>query len=202
MLDPLLRRIIDPPLDRAGGWLAAKGLSANQLTLAGLLVGLGCVPLLAIEAYGWALACCLANRLIDGLDGAVARIRGPTDFGGYADIVADMVFYAAIVLGFALARPENALWAAVLLASFVGTASSFLGYAVIAAKRGEQTTVRGRKSFYHAAGVIEGTETIAFLMVMLIFPRYFNYIAAIFSILCAVTIGGRLIEAHAAWNDQ
>ena len=47
------------------------------------------MPLLAIEAYGWALACCLANRLLDGLDGAVARIRGPTDFGGYADIVAD-----------------------------------------------------------------------------------------------------------------
>ena len=171
MLDPLLRRIIDPPLDRAGGWLATRGVSANQLTLAGLLVGLACVPLLAIEAYGWALACCLANRLIDGLDGAVARIRGPTDFGGYADIVADMVFYAAIVLGFALARPENALWAAVLLASFVGTASSFLGYAAIAAKRGEQTTVRGRKSFYHAAGVIEGTETVAFLISMLIFPR-------------------------------
>jgi len=202
MLDPLLRRIIDPPLDRAGGWLAAKGLSANQLTLAGLLVGLGCVPLLAIEAYGWALACCLANRLIDGLDGAVARVRGPTDFGGYADIVADMVFYAAVVLGFALARPENAPWAALLLASFVGTASSFLGYAVIAAKRGEQTAVRGEKSFYHAAGVIEGTETVAFVVAMLSFPRYFNHIAAAFSLLCGLTIVGRLVSAHAAWRDQ
>lgn len=157
MLDPLMRRIVDPPLDRAGARLAATGLSANQLTLLGLLVGLACVPLLAVEAYGWALACCLFNRLLDGLDGAVARIHGPTDFGGYLDIVADMVFYAAVVLGFALARPENALWAAVLLASFVGTASSFLGHAVISAKRGEQTALRGRKSFYHAAGLIEGT---------------------------------------------
>lgn len=200
MLDPLLRRTIDPPLDRAGGWLASKGVSANQLTLLGLLIGLACVPLLATDSYGLALACCLANRLLDGLDGAVARSRGPTDFGGYADIVADMVFYAAIVLGFALARPENALWAALLLAAFVGTASSFLGYAVIAAKRGEQTTARGRKSFYHAAGMIEGTETMAFLIGMIIFPTYFKYLAIMFSALCAITVVGRLMAAGERWR--
>lgn len=194
--------MIDPPLGRAGNWLAAHDISANQLTVLGFLVGLGCLPLLATEAYGWALACCLANRLIDGLDGAVARVRGPTDFGGYADIVADMLFYAVVVLGFALARPENALWAALLLASFVGTASSFLGYAVIAAKRGEQTAARGRKSFYHAAGVIEGTETVAFLIGMLCFPSYFKYLAVVFAFLCAVTVIGRIIDARAAWRDQ
>lgn len=202
MLDPLMRRIVDPPLDRAGGWLAARGVSANLLTLLGLLVGLASVPLLAIEAYGWALACCLANRLVDGLDGAVARARGATDFGGYADIIADMVFYAAVVFGFALARPDNALWAALLLAAFVGTATSFLGRAAIAAKRGEQTTKRGRKSFYHAAGVIEGTETVAFIIVMLIFPSYFKYISVSFSFLCAVTVVARLVDARADWTDQ
>ncbi len=200
MLDPLMRRIIDPPLNRAGGWLAACGASANGLTLVGLLVGLACLPLLAIEAYGWALVCCLANRLIDGLDGAVARIRGPTDFGGYADIVADMVFYAAVVLGFALARPENAIWAALLLAAFVGTASSFLGYAVIAAKRGEQSHFRGRKSFYHAAGLIEGSETIVFTVIMMIFPIFFKYISIVFAILCAITVVGRLAAARARWG--
>lgn len=200
MLDPLMRRIIDPPLERAGGWLAARRVSANVLTLAGLLVGLACVPLLAIEAYGWALACCLANRLIDGLDGAVARIRRPTDFGGYADIVADMVFYAAVVLGFALARPENAIWAALLLAAFVGTASSFLGYAVIAAKRGENSHETGRKSFYHAAGLIEGFETIAFISAMMIFPMYFKFLSIILTILCLITIIGRLVAARARWG--
>lgn len=201
MFDPLMRRIIDPPLERAAGWLAARRVSANSLTLAGLLVGLACLPLVAIEAYEWALACCLANRLIDGLDGAVARIRGPTDFGGYADIVADMVFYAAVVLGFALARPENAVWAALLLAAFVGTASSFLGYAVIAAKRGEHSHQRGRKSFHHAAGLIEGFETVAFVSIMMIFPSYFKYLAAVLTILCVVTIVGRLAAARVRWDD-
>lgn len=201
MLDPLMRRIIDPPLERVGSWLAARRVSANGLTLAGLLVGLVCLPLVAIEAYGWALACCLANRLIDGLDGAVARIRGPTDFGGYADIVADMVFYAAVVLGFAFARPENAIWAALLLAAFVGTASSFLGYAVIAAKRGEHSHQRGRKSFHHAAGLIEGSETVAFISAMMIFPSYFSYLSGVLVALCLVTIVGRLAAARTRWDD-
>ena len=202
MLDPLMRRIIDPPLDRAGSWLAARGVSADGLTLVGLLIGLACLPLVAIEAYGWALVCCLLSRLIDGLDGAVARIRGPTDFGGYADIVADMVFYAAVVLGFALARPENAVWAALLLTAFVGTASSFLGYAVVAAKRGQQSTQRGRKSFYHAAGLIEGSETIGFIIVMMIFPSYFIYLSIILSALCAVTVVARLADGRANWRDE
>ncbi|MBX3501775.1 MAG: CDP-alcohol phosphatidyltransferase family protein [Alphaproteobacteria bacterium] len=202
MLDPLMRRIVDPALDRAGRRLVAAGASADGLTLLGLVVGLACVPLLAAEAYGWALACCLANRAIDGLDGAVARIRGPTDFGGYADILADMVFYAAVVLGFALARPENALWSALLLAAFVGTASSFLGYAVIAAKRGQQASPGGRKSFYHAAGLIEGTETIAFLVAMMIYPSIFKYLSLILAGLCAVTVVGRLVEARRRWRDR
>lgn len=202
MLDPLMRRIIDPPLDWAGGWLAARGVPANSLTLIGLLVGLACLPLVAIEAYGWALVCCLANRMIDGLDGAVARIRGPTDFGGYADIVADMVFYAAVVFGFALARPENAVWAALLLAAFVGTASSFLGYAVVATKRGEpQSTPRGRKSFHYAAGLIEGSETIGFIVTMMIFPEFFRYLSIAFTILCLVTVLARLADARASWRD-
>src|SRR5215468_1618654 len=109
MLDAALRRLIDPPLDRAGRRLAAAGLSADATTLAGFAVGLAALPLLAAGAYGWALAAILANRLADGLDGAVARARGPSDFGGYLDIVCDFLFYAAVVFGFVLAAPANRL---------------------------------------------------------------------------------------------
>src|SRR5438128_2466623 len=108
MLDPLLRRLIDPPLDRAGRWLAGRGLTANQTTLAGLAVGLLTVPLLAGAHYNAALVIVLINRLLDGLDGAIARQGKSTPFGGYLDIVCDMVFYAALPLGFALAAPGNA----------------------------------------------------------------------------------------------
>ena len=125
MLDPVLRRLIDPPLDRVGGWLAGRGVSANAASLTGLAVGLLAVPALAHGRYDLALLAIVLNRLVDGLDGAIARQGRATPFGGYLDIMCDMAFYAAIPLGFALASPANALWAAMLLASFVCTGASF-----------------------------------------------------------------------------
>ena len=83
-----------------------------------------------------ALLLILLNRVADGVDGAIARRLGSTDLGGYLDILCDFIFYAAVPLGFALARPENGAAAAFLIFSFVGTGSSFLAYAAIAAKRG------------------------------------------------------------------
>ena len=45
-------------------------------------------------------------------------------------------------MGFALARPANGVWAAVLLASFICTGVTFLGRAIVAAQRGEFQFVR------------------------------------------------------------
>ena len=197
MLDPVLRQWIDPPLDRTGVWLAHRGLSANALSLAGLAIGLLAVPLLAYGHYAAALVVISVNRLVDGLDGAVARQRGATAFGGYLDIVCDMAFYAAIPVGFALASPGNALWAALLLASFVCTASSFLARAVLAANRGEPDDgARGRKSFFHAAGIVEGTETIIAFVLFCVFPTAFPWLAGLFALLCFWTAAARVLDAH------
>ena len=143
-----------------------------------------------------ALLVILLNRLIDGLDGAIARHQGPTAFGGYLDIMCDMGFYAAVPLGFALARPDNALWAALLLASFVCTAASFLGRAVLAGQRGEPDDgARGAKSFFNAAGIVEGTETITAFVLFCLFPTAFPWLAGIFAVLCFWTAAARVIEA-------
>jgi phosphatidylglycerophosphate synthase len=196
MLDPLLRRWIDPSLNEAGAWLARRGMSANAVSLAGLAIGLTVVPLLAWGRYELALVVILLNRLFDGLDGAVARHKATTPFGGYLDIMCDMGFYAAVPLGFALARPDNALWAAVLLASFVCTGSSFLGRAVLAVQRGEPDDgARGRKSFFHAAGIVEGTETVVAFVLFCLFPEAFPWLAGIFAGLCFWTAAARVLEA-------
>lgn len=196
MLDPLLRRWIDPPLNQAGAWLARRDMSANAFSLAGLAIGLTAVPLLAWGRYDAALLVILLNRLIDGLDGAIARHKGATLFGGYLDIMCDMGFYAAVPLGFALARPDDALWSALLLASFVCTASSFLGRAVLAVQRREPDDgTRGRKSFFHAAGIVEGTETIAAFVLFCLFPEAFSWLAGIFAVLCFWTAAARVFEA-------
>lgn len=196
MLDPLLRRWIDPSLNCAGAWLARRDMSANAFSLAGLAVGLTVIPLLGWGRYDMALLVILLNRLIDGLDGAIARHKGTTPFGGYLDIMCDMGFYAAVPIGFALAQPGNALWAALLLASFVCTASSFLGRAVLAAQRSEPDDgARGLKSFFHAAGIVEGTETIMAFVLFCLFPAEFPWLAGIFAGLCFWTAAARVLEA-------
>ena len=197
MLDPVLRRLIDPPLRRAGIWLAGQGVSANGASLAGLAVGLLAVPALAYGRYDLALLAIVLNRLIDGLDGAIARQCTPTPFGGYLDIMCDMAFYAAVPVGFALASPANAIWAAVLLASFVCTGASFLGRAVLATERGEiDDGKRGHKSFFYAAGLIEGTETIAAFVLFCLFPGAFPWLAGAFAVLCVWTAAARVVEAY------
>lgn len=200
MLDPILRRWIDPPLGRTGRWLADRGVPANGLTLVGLAVGLLTVPLLAFEHYGAALLAIAINRLLDGLDGAVARHGKATAFGGYLDIVCDMAFYAAVPLGFALARPGNAVWAALLLASFVCTCASFLGRAAMARERSEADDGRrGAKSFFYAAGLIEGTETILAFAAFCLLPAAFPWLAAAFAALCFWTAAARLV---ATWRSE
>ncbi|MDP6058011.1 MAG: CDP-alcohol phosphatidyltransferase family protein, partial [Pirellulaceae bacterium] len=119
MLDAIAQRVITPPLDFVGARVARTGVRANSVTVFGLLIGGLVIPALAFEAYGMALAVVLVNRLIDGLDGAVARYSQVTDLGGYLDIVGDFLFYSAVPFGFALARPEeNALAAAFVIFSF------------------------------------------------------------------------------------
>lgn len=199
MLDARLRPIIDPPLDRLARPLAGAGVSANAVTLAGFVIGIGSIAALAGQAHSLALVLILASRLLDGLDGAVARATTPTDFGGFLDIVCDFVFYAAVPFGFALADPANEIAAAFLAVSFMGTGSSFLAYAVLAAKRGLSTAPAGRKAFFHLGGLTEGFETILCFALMCLIPSAFATLAWIFGGLCWITTLGRVMAARAAF---
>ena len=196
MLDARLRRLIDPPLDRLSAPLAARGVSANAVTVAGFALGLAAAAAIASRAWLLGLALLLLNRLCDGLDGAVARRRGLTDLGGFLDIVLDFLIYAAVPFAFALADPAaNGLAAAFLIFSFVGTGSSFLAYAIMAARRGVSTELRGRKSLYYLGGLTEGTETIVAFVLACLWPSLFPWIALIFGLLCWVTTATRIAVA-------
>lgn len=195
MLDARLRKLIDPPLDYAGQKLARLGVTANSVTWTGFLVGCGAWVLLALGSYWWALTLILLNRLADGLDGAVARHGRVSDLGGYLDIVLDFLFYSGVVFFFAVGRPEEALPAAFLIFSFVGTGASFLAFAAVAAKRGITTAARGEKSIYYLGGLTEGSETIALFVAICIFPQYFAWFAWIFGALCWLTTTVRIYMA-------
>jgi phosphatidylglycerophosphate synthase len=196
VLDARLRRLIDPPLDRLSAPLVARGISANAVTVAGFALGLGAAAAIAGRAYLLGLALLLLNRLCDGLDGAVARRHGLTDLGGFLDIVLDFLIYAAVPFAFALADPAaNAPAAAFLIFSFMGTGSSFLAYAIMAARRGVSTELRGRKSLYYLGGLTEGTETILAFVLACLWPALFPWIALIFGLLCWLTTATRIAVA-------
>jgi phosphatidylglycerophosphate synthase len=203
MFDAKIRPLIDPPLDRLARALAGSGVSANAVTLIGFAFGMGAAVAAALGAFWIGLALLLLNRLADGLDGALARRLGPTDFGGYLDIVLDFLVYAAIPVGFAHADPAaNAPAAAVLIFSFIGTGASFLAYAILAAKRGVSTELRGRKSFYYLGGLTEGTETTVFLALCFLLPAQFALLAYVFAALCCITTVTRILAARAVFGGQ
>ncbi|HEX6958615.1 MAG TPA: CDP-alcohol phosphatidyltransferase family protein [Ferrovibrio sp.] len=199
MLDPLMRRLIDPPLNGLARRLDRAPFGADAVSLAGFGSGLAAAATLALGQAHLGLALFLCNRAADGLDGALARQRGATDRGGYIDIVLDFIIYGLMALGFAIRDPAMAaLPAAFLLASFMGTGSSFLAYAILAGKHGRSTALRGAKSFYHLGGLTEGTETIIFFLLCLAEPGWFPLLAWIFGALCWLTTLGRVI---AGWRD-
>jgi phosphatidylglycerophosphate synthase len=193
MLDRAIQTAIKPLLTKAAKALVKTGVSADGLTLIGFLVGMGAAVAIAFEAYIAGLVMLLISRLMDGLDGAVARETTPTDRGGFLDITLDFLFYASIPLAFAIAHPtQNALPAAVLLAAFIGTGSSFLAFAIVAEKNRIASTAFPNKSFYFLGGLTEATETIVALSAMCIWPEAFPLIAYGFAVLCAITIVMRI----------
>ncbi|MEZ6090226.1 MAG: CDP-alcohol phosphatidyltransferase family protein [Pirellulaceae bacterium] len=202
MLDITVRQLIDPPLERIADVLMRLRISANQLTWIGFAAGmLG--GLCIVE--GWfsaAFVCITLNRLFDGLDGCVARLRGATDVGGFLDIALDMVFYSTIPFAFALYSQENQLASAFLIYSFMGTGSSFLAFAVISAKRGKIADDAGKKSFFYSRGLIEGTETALFLWLVCILPEHFANLAWTFGGLCWLTTCIRIATACSVFRTS
>lgn len=202
MLDGWVRTKIDPVLNRMASSIAGAGATPNRITIASCGVGLAAAGSIATEYYWLGMFLLLVSRLGDGLDGAVAKISGKTDFGGYLDIVLDFLFYGVIPLGFVLANPEaNAIPGAVLILSFYVNGSSFLAYAVIAEKRDLETNARGSKSIYFTTGLAEATETIGVFVAMCVFPAWFPVLAWVFAAICFYTAFARIVQAAAAFRD-
>jgi phosphatidylglycerophosphate synthase len=193
MLDRFATALLRPPLTAAARVLARAGVGANGITLFGFAIGLGAALSIALGAYQSGAVLILLSRLCDALDGAVARETKATDAGGFLDIALDFLFYASIPLAFALANPANwALPAAVLLATFMGTGSSFLAFATLAAKRGMASAAFPDKSIYFLGGLTEATETLAVFLAMCLWPPYFAPLAYGFACLCAITTASRI----------
>lgn len=201
MFDRALTALIRRPLQAGARGLVGLGVSADAVTLLGFAVGLGGAVAIASGQPLTGLALVLLSRLLDGLDGAVARLTQPTDRGAFLDITLDFLFYASIPLAFAVADPAaNALPAAVLLAAFMGTGSSFLAFAVLAERRGLHSSDYPAKGLYYLGGLTEASETLLCFVLMCLWPAHFAWWAYGFAALCALTVLGRLAAGWRAFR--
>ncbi len=203
MLDRYLLELQHRALQPLASRMVAAGVKADSVTVVGFCIGIASCALIAREHYVAALVFFLLNRLFDGLDGAVARQTRSTDRGAFLDISFDFLIYGLFPLAFAVARPgANAVAASFLLASFMGTASSFLAFAVIAAKRGIVASDFPRKGIYYLSGLTEGTETIFAFGLMCVWPDWFPAIAMAFSVLALLTTVMRWTWGWRAFSEQ
>jgi len=177
MLDRHIVPILKAPLRRLAVQLHNAGVKADVVTVIGFVLGLAAVAALVFGFFIVALMLLLLNRLADGLDGEMA--------------------YAIFPIGFALYDPSaNALAAALLVASFVGTGASFLAFDSFAQRRSIDHPDFAYKGFYYLNGLAEGTETIIVFVLMCLFPQHFVTIAALFALLCVITAVNRVVFSY------
>lgn len=196
MLDRHAIRVLAPVVQRLARPLV--GVGADRLTVIGFAIGLCAALAIALQHFILGLVLLLASRSFDALDGAVARLTQPSDRGAFLDITLDFLFYASIPLAFAIADPTaNALPAAVLLAAFIGTGSSFLAFSVLAERQGLRSTTYPGKGLYYLGGLTEASETLICFALMCLWPMHFALWAFGFAALCGLTIATRLV---AGWR--
>ncbi len=190
MLDTRVRRALAPTLDAAAGALDRGRVHPLALTGAGWLVGVAACLAAAQASWTAALVLWLLNRLLDGLDGPVARRRGATDLGGFLDVVADFSIYAGFVVAVAVAVPGALFACLVLLTTYYLSGTAFLALSSIIERRG-----RGwddGRSLRFVGGLAEGTETVVAYLLICLFPDHATAIVWVFAAAVLVTAGQRV----------
>ena len=198
-----MRGMFDTPLrkfkDQVGAPLARSlsRIPPGFITVLALVTGLLAAWLAFTQSYFAAFGFWILNRMLDGLDGLMARMYDKqSDFGGYADILTDFIVYAALPIGLAAGSPSNERYLALafMLASFYVNSASWMYLAAILEKHAPhspdtQTTI------VMPAGLIGGFETIIAFGVFTLFPAYITILFSIFAALVFFTILQRLYWA-------
>ena len=171
--------------------LAGAGITPGALTAAGLAAGLGSCIAAAFGQWPPALVLFLVNRVLDALDGAVARARGGgTDLGGLLDFVADFVVYGGFVVAVAVAEPDARVACAALLATYLLNNVALLSFASLVEKR--RLDFGDERSLRFTPGLAEGTETTLAYVAFCLIPSRAEVVAWVFAAMVLITVGQRL----------
>ena len=197
MLDHYLRGAKDYAL----AFLASPLYRIHPITISFIGLGFGLIAgfFLMQQQYWLGFVFWLINRILDGLDGTVARQTGrQSDLGGYIDILFDFAIYAFIPISLTVGAPstEAFLSLSFLLASFYINAASWMYLAAILEKRRQGAQAKGElTTITMPSGLIGGAETVLFFSLFMIWPQQLILLFVSMGILVLVTTGQRLVWA-------
>ncbi len=198
MLDSIARPLKNRVLHPVSSRLATR-VHPHAITLGSWLFGLLAAFAVSQGRFdlgflGWTL-----NRILDGLDGAVARAGArQTDIGGYLDIIADFTVYAAIPIGIAIHFAAADLWVAtsVMLAAFYVNSASWMYLAALLEKRSAGVAETDEEtSITMPDALVGGTETLLLYSAVLAVPAFALHIFWLTTILTAISILQRVVWA-------
>ncbi|MDT8369110.1 MAG: CDP-alcohol phosphatidyltransferase family protein [Longimicrobiales bacterium] len=203
MFDPLLRPVKDralAPLARAAG-----DLHPHLVTAASLASGIAAAAAAWAGAWGVGLILWIACRILDGLDGLIAREQGSvSDLGGFFDLVSDFIVYAAIPLAIALrpGAPDSLLaWTAILLGTFyVNTAAWMVPAALLERRRARESG--SPTSIEIPEGLVSGGETVLFYLLFFLIPSQQLLLVQTMAVLTAITVVQRILWAVRAFGPS
>ncbi|MGB6127315.1 MAG: CDP-alcohol phosphatidyltransferase family protein [Psychrilyobacter sp.] len=188
MLDTHGRKYVQPIIKCLANGFIKVGLSANQVTIIALILGLS----VSFSIYlGYSLVGVILlwiSGLLDAVDGTIARLKGSNPFGALMDITFDRIVEIGIMLALAIKYPKSSFLFFLLASSIIISMTIFLTVGTLSSKISE-------KSFYYQVGLAERTEGFIFFSGMILFPRYINIIVTVFILIIMVTAGQRMAEA-------
>ncbi len=207
MFDDYLRRRLERPLARVAASMDRPGITADRLTGAGLILGIGSAAAAAGTWWWLSLSLWLVSRLADGLDGPLARLRRARDpdrsdagAGGFFDITADFVVYGSTVVGVASGATTayGAPWWPFLLVllTYYVNGTAFLAFSSIAERSGR--ALDDGRSLSFLGGLAEGAETILVHSLWLIFSAQAWQIALVWAAVVFISSAQRMVAGYRA----
>ncbi len=195
MLDEELRKGAKPLYKMLARALAERGVTGDALTGASLSIGALCLAAIAFGLNTVALILWLLNRLLDGLDGEVARLRGESsELGAFIDIVADFFVYGGFLVALAIQHSDSRLALVMLFFAYYLNGTVFLALSsTLERLKRERLTERG---LHFRRSLAEGFETIVAGTLFLLLPGHVSIIAWVFAAMVFVSAAQRLWDGR------
>ena len=201
MIDNSFRNILPRYTHYLLAFYSRIGATPNQITVAGMLVGIGASILVAFDCYLVAIFTWWLGRLLDGTDGIYARATNQTSaFGAYLDITCDMLAYGAMIIGFAISHSDfYSSWIAILfLYVLCITTALALGHA----EEKFHVVPNQNRGMRLGAGLAEGGETGIAYTLFCLFPGYIGKLSSIWIVILIVTVVSRSLLARKVLEDH